>query len=517
MRRIALAVLFFAAVSFGQEVGNVSALVPASSITREQKTATAKVADPVWLNDVLRTDKDGRMRLKLQDGSLLSVGSAAELRVAKHDPNSQQSDIELLYGAVRGQVQSITKKGGYFSIRTPTAAIGVIGTIVGVDTETANPVTTITDDKLKELPTNSRDFSSLAQLTPGSGRQISDYSNASQTTVWSEDHLVFVRNIDANVPGSVVLMPFEYTVVKRGMPPTPPMKLEIPRPDLPRPSFDWVLKTDIQLGGDTITGRYIFNRGNSFPTEDMSTGYFTNVPALSQATLIAWTHNLRTKITGGGTSTGNVFHVHVENGNDTPIRLIVPAGSILKPTGFWERKLVGAFLGGNPEIKNFQIMMSEGGTFEVPAAQTNVAMKGGGGEPTPGTLDFDLRGYCLELHKLAPHPSTKYEFAGHDEVEHFDPNRRLLGKAYQMYAAGQIDRQYSMDGLAQWTLWASREGMDAKKFREAYVALSHQNYDSRKEKWNKEAERKAADFADGFWKEVDKVLTAEKAEAANQH
>jgi hypothetical protein len=58
-------------------------------------------------------------------------------------------------------------------------------------------------------------------------------------------------------------------------------------------NFDWILKEDLQLGNDTITGRYIFNRGNSFNNSDNgAAGYFFNLPALSQAALISWTHNL---------------------------------------------------------------------------------------------------------------------------------------------------------------------------------------------------------------------------------
>jgi hypothetical protein len=61
----------------------------------------------------------------------------------------------------------------------------------------------------------------------------------------------------------------------------------------PTHNFNWVLKNDIQLGNDTITARYIFNRGNSFNNSDNgAAGYFFNVPALSQATLVSWTHNL---------------------------------------------------------------------------------------------------------------------------------------------------------------------------------------------------------------------------------
>lgn len=57
--------------------------------------------------------------------------------------------------------------------------------------------------------------------------------------------------------------------------------------------FDFVLKHDIQLGGDSITSRYIFNRGNNFNLDfgDAANGYPLNVTALSQAILESWTHN----------------------------------------------------------------------------------------------------------------------------------------------------------------------------------------------------------------------------------
>jgi len=62
----------------------------------------------------------------------------------------------------------------------------------------------------------------------------------------------------------------------------------------PTHNFNFVNKVDWQHGSDQITGRYIFNRGNSFNNDfgDAAAGYPVNVPALSQAALLTWTHNL---------------------------------------------------------------------------------------------------------------------------------------------------------------------------------------------------------------------------------
>ncbi len=61
--------------------------------------------------------------------------------------------------------------------------------------------------------------------------------------------------------------------------------------------FDWVMRSDLQLGQDTITGRYLFNRNNSFNLGDNGPGgYFINVPALSQVALISWTRNISARV-----------------------------------------------------------------------------------------------------------------------------------------------------------------------------------------------------------------------------
>ncbi|HEY2497088.1 MAG TPA: carboxypeptidase regulatory-like domain-containing protein [Candidatus Angelobacter sp.] len=91
---------------------------------------------------------------------------------------------------------------------------------------------------------------------------------------------------------------------------------------LPTPfhGFNFVTKEDITLGGsDSLSARYIFNRGNFFNTDDNgAAGYVINVPALSQALLLSETHNFSSRMVNelrvgfdrlnlefGGSSIGN--------------------------------------------------------------------------------------------------------------------------------------------------------------------------------------------------------------------
>jgi hypothetical protein len=64
---------------------------------------------------------------------------------------------------------------------------------------------------------------------------------------------------------------------------------------LPTPfhGFNWITREDVQIGpSDNFSGRYIFNRGNTFNANDNgAAGYVINIPALSQAVLFSETHN----------------------------------------------------------------------------------------------------------------------------------------------------------------------------------------------------------------------------------
>lgn len=64
--------------------------------------------------------------------------------------------------------------------------------------------------------------------------------------------------------------------------------------------FNFTNRVDYQMGSDTLMARYIFNRGNNFNldgcTNCAAAGYPINVPALSQAILVGWTHNLSSRM-----------------------------------------------------------------------------------------------------------------------------------------------------------------------------------------------------------------------------
>ena len=104
--------------------GQVTALIPAA----QRNNKALKLKEEVDWNDLLRTDRAGRARLSLRDGSILSLGSYSEVKVVEHDPAGQQTLVELNFGKVRSRVVAISKPGGRFEVRTPMAVINVLGT-----------------------------------------------------------------------------------------------------------------------------------------------------------------------------------------------------------------------------------------------------------------------------------------------------------------------------------------------------------------------------------------------------
>ena len=109
--------------------GKVTREVPQGTIQRQGGTEMPLAQnDSVAWNDTVHTQNKGRLQITLTDGSVLSVGSRSEMKIVKADPATQQTDIELVTGTVKADVQKVTKTGGHFQIHTKTAVIGVIGT-----------------------------------------------------------------------------------------------------------------------------------------------------------------------------------------------------------------------------------------------------------------------------------------------------------------------------------------------------------------------------------------------------
>ena len=89
-------------------------------------------ANSVFWQDLVWTERRGRARLAIVDGSILNLGPETRLHVLPQDERTNYSAVELTFGKVRAEVKG-ARPGGRFEIRTPTAVIGVVGTEFFVD------------------------------------------------------------------------------------------------------------------------------------------------------------------------------------------------------------------------------------------------------------------------------------------------------------------------------------------------------------------------------------------------
>jgi hypothetical protein len=124
-----------------QVAGRISKEIPKGVIQRQGETQELPLAvdDKVDWNDQVRTLEAGRAQIMLLDGSILNVGARSTIKVLKHDPQTQQTEIELTLGKVQANVTKITAPGGKFELRTKSAVIGTVDTSWVAQVDPNNP------------------------------------------------------------------------------------------------------------------------------------------------------------------------------------------------------------------------------------------------------------------------------------------------------------------------------------------------------------------------------------------
>ncbi len=169
----------------GQEAGAVTAEIPKGNVrhTGQPTPIPLKLNDQVYFMDVVKTEPIGRVRIQLRDGSFLNIGASSEMTITRHDAESQQTALELTAGKLRSKVQSLTKQGASFEVKTPTAVIGVVGT----------------------------DFIVESDNNPNPKKR--------KTLVWCIEGSVRVWNLNPAIVGVVMLHAGEFTSISFGQPP----------------------------------------------------------------------------------------------------------------------------------------------------------------------------------------------------------------------------------------------------------------------------------------------------------
>ena len=163
----------------GARAGAVTKAIPEEVVLHPSGSeAPLGEGDPVNWEDLVGTLKTGKVAIRLDDTSVLAVGTQSRLRLRRQDLRTQQTQVDFPEGYLRADVAEIFQTGATFLVKTQTAAIRARGT------------------------------SFLVQ------------AQQNRTRVYCTGGQVAVRNVDPVVAGEVTVHGGEYTIVVRRQPPT---------------------------------------------------------------------------------------------------------------------------------------------------------------------------------------------------------------------------------------------------------------------------------------------------------
>ena len=167
LRHILIAVCAFAPGVVGaraqEHIG--STVVARNEVTREFEGASAPLAqgDSVYRNETVRTGADSSAKLVFLDSTNLGVGPTSSVKLDKFvyvgESNGQRMTVNLAKGVFRFTTGALDKKA--YEITTPTAAIGVRGTVLDIAVQ--GPETRVTLVEGQALVCPRRAGATLAQ------------------------------------------------------------------------------------------------------------------------------------------------------------------------------------------------------------------------------------------------------------------------------------------------------------------------------------------------------------------
>ena len=107
-----------------------------TQVNLPSQAGQAKVGDPVYVGDVVKTGADGRLGINFTDGSSFNLSSNARMALDEfvYDPNGTSNST--LFNLTKGTftfVAGNSAKTGSMKVDTPVATMGIRGTTPRVE------------------------------------------------------------------------------------------------------------------------------------------------------------------------------------------------------------------------------------------------------------------------------------------------------------------------------------------------------------------------------------------------
>jgi hypothetical protein len=110
----------------------------------------------VNFGDTVKSAETGRVRMVLDDGSILNLGSSSQIKVTANNKHTGETVVELAAGRLRSQVVHLVNPQGQWQVRTNTAVCGVLGTDFDVQVFPDKTILTVFKGKVKFTPLGQR-------------------------------------------------------------------------------------------------------------------------------------------------------------------------------------------------------------------------------------------------------------------------------------------------------------------------------------------------------------------------
>lgn len=119
------------------EAAWVARINGAPSITRAGKTEPLRRGDTVAIGDVVTTGDAAKVKLLLDDDSVLTIGPRTQVTIDELllEPAGRTGRLRVLFGRFKLSVAAWLTGPSDYEVHTPTAVAGVRGTILWGDTE----------------------------------------------------------------------------------------------------------------------------------------------------------------------------------------------------------------------------------------------------------------------------------------------------------------------------------------------------------------------------------------------
>jgi hypothetical protein len=117
-------------------IGKITKVRGNAQLTRVGKVKPLRVKKrmKVFLNDKIKTAAKSAVRIKLKDGSVLSLGAKAQLELDEFEFSQDKQERKAFFSVLKGKLRVFANdllgfKKKSFKVKTPTAVCGVRGTV----------------------------------------------------------------------------------------------------------------------------------------------------------------------------------------------------------------------------------------------------------------------------------------------------------------------------------------------------------------------------------------------------